>query len=67
MLAEMQVIYRIGKSDTAASVGALAALAAAVAAFAGCLRLGAVIPESPAKFLAHRHWRMRDPTFGSSR
>ena len=64
MLAEMQVMYRFGKSDTAASVGALAALAAAVAAFAGCLRLGAVIPESPARFLAHRHWRMRDLTFG---
>jgi hypothetical protein len=63
MLAAMQTIYRKGKSDSAACVGALAALAAAVAAFAGCLRLGAVIPESPAKFLAHRHWRMRDLTF----
>jgi hypothetical protein len=63
MLAAMQTIYRKGKSDSAASVGALAALAAAVAAFAGCLRLGAVIPESPAKFLTHRHWRMRGLTF----
>ena len=65
----MQTVFREGKADAAAAVGALAALAAAVAAlaaavaaFAGCLRLGAVVPESPARFLAHRHWRMRDLT-----
>jgi hypothetical protein len=62
MLAEMQAGYRERKGVAAADAGALAALAVAVVTFAGCLRLGAVVPDSPARFLAHRHWRMRDLT-----
>jgi hypothetical protein len=37
--------------------------ATAVCAFAGCLRLGALIPEGPSKFNQHRHWRRCDVAF----
>lgn len=45
------------------SPGGLAILTAAVCAFAGCLRLGALIPEGPSKFNQHRHWRRSDVVF----
>ncbi len=66
-LAEMQAVYRerkgtAGPAAGALAAGALAALVAAVVTCAGCLRLGAAVPESPARFLAQRHWRMRDLT-----
>ncbi len=38
------------------SPGGLAILTVAVCAFAGCLRLGALIPEGPSRFNQRRHW-----------
>jgi hypothetical protein len=55
ILTAMQQLHR-----RRASPGGLAILAIAVCAFAGCLRLGAVIPESKSKFSQHRHWRRCD-------
>ena len=65
MLAEMQVAYRERKKDTVPGVSSLAALAAAVCAFAGCLRLGALVPDRAARLLAPRHWRKRDLALGN--
>jgi hypothetical protein len=66
MLAEMRFACGEHKKGTVSATSARAVLAAAVCASAGCLRLGALVPERAARLIASRHWRTCDLAFGQA-